>query len=283
MSGPLSIGLAQLAARGVDGALGRRRSLAAAREAFESGADVVVLPELVVPGYDLSRDALEAAAEPVDGPTVRAWTALADEYGGLVCGGFCERDGDAIHNSAVVVGGDVLLHYRKLHLFAEEKLVFGPGDRGLPVADTPFGRIGVCVCYDLRFVETARILALQGADLICVPTAWTAGFDDRAWDADGMAPQAHGAILQANLNQVFIACASQAGRSGAVRFLGSSVLADPLGGRLAGPLSHDHDEVVVIDVDLAAAQRAQVRGPLITPRADRRTDVYGLLVGDERL
>lgn len=280
-SRPARIGLVQTAAAPLDTGGSRARTLAGAQTAFADGADLVVVPELSVPGYVGTRDALWALAEPVDGETVRGWTSLAREHGGLLCGGFCERDGDAMFNSAVLVDGDgVLLHYRKLHLFATEKHAFAPGDLGLPVADTRIGRIGACVCYDLRFLETARILALRGAEIICVPTAWTAGFDTAQWDADGMAPQAHGAVLQANLDQAYIACASQVGAAGGVRFLGSSVLADPYGARIAGPLSSSEAEVVVTHVDVADACRALERGPLISPRADRRTDVYGIAVGD---
>ena len=128
-----------------------------------------------------------------------------------------------------------------------------------------------------------RALALRGADLICVPTAWVTGFDQVRWDERGMLPQGHGAVLQANLSQVYVACASQAGSHSGFEFLGASILADPYGALVLGPLSGHDDEVAVAQVDIGAAKRAQVRGPLIAPRADRRTDVYGLVVDDEVL
>jgi predicted amidohydrolase len=257
----------------------RELSVGAARDAFARGADLVVLPELIVSGYGADAARLGEIAESLDGPSVAAWSKLADEHDGWIAAGLCERDGDRLFNSAVVVGADgVVLHYRKLHLFMDEKSGFEPGDLGLPLADLPFGRIGLCVCYDLRFVETARILALEGAELICVPTAWTAGFDQQRWDERGMAPQAHGAVLQANLNQVFIACASQAGHQGDLELLGSSLLAGPRGELLAGRLSGTERELALTEIDLDEAARAQTRHPLITPRADRRTDVYGLSI-----
>jgi predicted amidohydrolase len=195
-----------------------------------------------------------------------------------------ERAGRSIYNAAVLVGPDgVALHYRKLHLFADEKRVFAPGDRGLPVASTPHGTIGLCVCYDLRFVETLRILALSGADLVCVPTAWVAGFDESRWDRDGYCPQARAALVQANLNQVFIACASQAGAQAEHTFLGSSIVGDPFGRCLAGPLSGDHDDVSVAEIDLGDVAGARDRGNGIRPREDRRTDVYRLEVAGRRL
>jgi predicted amidohydrolase len=280
MARAITIGLAQVTGEPYAADRDRAHSVEAAAALFDRGADLVVLPELIVPGYDVDGDRLRELAEPLEGPTVTAWIDLA-RHGGWVVGGFCERDGDAIYNSAVLVGPKgVGLHYRKLHPFRKEKLAFAPGDLGLPVAELPFGRLGVCVCYDLRFVETVRILALQGAELICVPTAWMAGFDQERWNDRGLAPQAEGAILQANLNQVFIACASQAGVTAAGELIGSSILADPRGKLVVGPLPGDAEELVVAEIDLDEAERAQRRDPLITPREDRRTDVYGIRVGE---
>ncbi len=143
--------------------------------------------------------------------------------------------------------------------------------------------LGLCVCYDLRFVEVARALALRGAELIAVPTAWVAGFDEQRWDREGFCPQARGVAVQANLDQVFMACASQAGRSGGVEFLGSSIVADPYGEPLVGPLPGATEMVALATLDLEDARRAQRRSRDISPRADRRTDVYGLWIEGTRL
>lgn len=273
----VGIGLAQISGEPFAVEANRARSVDAARTAFAQGADLVVLPELIVHGYVADWRRLLPLAEPVDGPSVAAWQAVAREGDGIVVGGFCERDGEALYNTAVAVGPDgPILHYRKAHLFAEEKVHFAPGDLGFPVARTRFGTIGICVCYDLRFVEVVRLLALSGADVICVPTAWLPGFDQVRHDAEGMCPQAHGAVLQANLSQVFVACASQAGVHGGLDFLGSSVLADPYGKRALGPLPGAEEAIAVARVDIGATKRAQARGPLIAPRADRRTDIYGI-------
>ena len=282
------MGLAQIGAPPGDARANRRHSVEAAAALFERGARIVVLPELCVPWYSADRAELQDEAEPLHGPTVEAWRAVAAAHDGVIVGGFCERagtGGDAVlYNSAVAVSGEgVLGHYRKLHLFDSEKLCFAPGDLGLPTFETPFGRLGMCVCYDLRFVEVVRVLALSGADLICVPTAWIGGFDRRALDDGELIPHAQGALLQANLSQVFIACASQAGDLGALHFLGSSILAGPYGQVVAGPLARDGDELQVARLDLADAARAQVRSELIRPRADRRTDVYGVTLGSQQL
>lgn len=281
MANTVRIALAQVTGAPFAVEENRELTVRVAAEAFEREADVVVLPELIVHGYVADWRALAPLAEPVDGPTCRAWHALARESGGYVVGGFCERDGEALYNSAIVVGPDgLVLHYRKVHLFAEENVAFRPGDLGFPVAATRFGAVGLCVCYDLRFIEAVRIMALRGADVVCVPTAWLPGYDEERWDADGMCPQGRGAVLQANLNQVFIACSSQAGLAGDNDFLGASVLADPYGKLALGPLPGDRHELAIAEVDVGAAKRAQVRAPLVAPRADRRTDLYGIWTAD---
>jgi predicted amidohydrolase len=279
-----TVALVQLGGAGATPAENRAFTVDAARGAFAKGASVVVLPELIVPAYDLRPELLSAGAEPIDGETVTAWAAVAREGGGYIAGGFAERDGDALYNSAVLVGPEgVALHYRKLHLFAAEKEVFSPGDRGLQVVETELGRIGLCVCYDLRFVETLRVLALRGAELVCVPTAWLPGFDSERWDADGFCPQARTALMQANLNQLFVACASQPGLPEQPDFLGSSIVADPRGSCVLGPLPGELDKVAMVDVDLGAVAAAADRGDGIRPREDRRTDVYRLAIDGELL
>lgn len=284
MSHQVGIGIAQISGEPYAIEHNRRLCADAISSAFGEGADLVVLPELIVSGYVADARCLFPLAEPVPGPTTEAWTELARESDGYVVGGLCERDGERLFNTAVAVGPEGLIgHYRKVHLFAEEKIAFVPGDLGFPVVRTRWGTVGICVCYDLRFVEVVRLMALQGADLICVPTAWLPGYDQERLDRDGMSPQGRGAETQANLNQVFIVAASQAGTHGQCEFLGSSILVDPWGKRLMGPLSGTHDEVVVANIDISAAKRAQVRGDLVTPRADRRTDVYGIVVGDHVL
>jgi predicted amidohydrolase len=232
-----------------------------------------VLPELAVPGYTTDRAVLERFGEPLDGPATQAWRSVAAVTNGYVVGGICERANGELYNTAVAVSAQgVILHYRKAHLFAEEKGVLAPGNLGFPVAETRLGVLGLCVCYDLRFVEVARLLALQGAELVCVPAAWVGGYDRRPRGGESWPDQVTGLLTQANLNQVFIAAASFAGGGG--RFLGSSVIADPYGRPLAGPLTRDQEEVATARANVHAATAAQHRSPLINPREDRRSDLY---------
>lgn len=273
------IAVAQLELR--PGALedNRSRTAAAIEEAAAAGAELVILPELASSGYRLgSREAVEAAAEDVPGPTTEVWRRAAAGRCAVI-GGVCERAGESIYNGVAIVGADGAIgRYRKLHLFDEEQLLFAPGDAGLPVVDLPFGRVGVVVCYDLRFVETMRILSLRGADIIAVPTAWTGGFDPKP-PADGVIDQVRAAMVQANLNSVYVACASRVGEDDGVHYLGSTCVVDPYGRFVLEPRDAVDEAVVVIDVDIEAARRAKVRGPRIRPVIDRRTDVYDELLG----
>jgi N-carbamoylputrescine amidase len=130
----------------------------------------------------------------------------------------------------------------------------------------------------MRMVNRVRRKPSEVCRVSAVPTAWLPGFDRERWDERGMCPQAYGALFQSNLSQVFIACASQAGAHGGLDFLGSSIVADPYGKLALGPLPGTKDEIAVVEIDMAAAALARVRSPLISPRADRRTDVYGIAV-----
>jgi N-carbamoylputrescine amidase len=278
----LAIGIAQLACAPLDVAANVAVTTAALRSAAAGGARLVILPELASTGYVLDRDALldraESAVAP--GPALSAWSAAARDLCITVVGGFAERIDDRLYNSVVVVGpdGEVAGTYRKLHLFGREREVFTPGDLGLPIFEVSGIRLGVVVCYDLRFPEAVRILALRGVDLVAVPTAWVAGFD-AVTPATPRIGQVDGALVQANLNSVYLACADQVGTAAPYTFLGRSVVADPYGRPVAGPLDPAAEDLVVVEIDTEDVRRARHRGPGISPLDDRRTDVYGELLG----
>src|SRR5262249_20774681 len=121
------ISVAQLAWQ-EPGAGQRERTAAVAAAALRAGSDGVVLPERAVPGYTTGRAVLNRCAEPLDGPATRFWREAAAATDGYVIGGFCERAEGKLYNTAVAVGAQgVILHYRKAHLFAEEKDVLAPG------------------------------------------------------------------------------------------------------------------------------------------------------------
>ena len=278
----LAVAVVQCRCTHLDAVANAAMTVSRVREAADLGAQVVVLPELVASGYDPTAPGLSLLAESVDdpGPCLTAWTAVAQELGVGVVGGFVEREGDRLYNAAAMIGpnGTVLATYRKLHLFGAEHQVFAPGDHGLQIVEMLGARVGIGVCYDLRFPEVLRILAVRGAEVVVVPTAWVSGFDKRPPDT-GSIGQVDGALVQSNLNQVYVACADQVGSVGDVGFLGRSVITDPYGGALVGPLSATDEDLQLAVLDLEEIERARHRGPGIDPMENRRTDVYAELLG----
>lgn len=281
----VSVALEQINVRAGDVAGNRAQVMESARQASRSGADLVVFPELAISGYVVERQAIAETAETLDGPTMQSVSRIARQSGGLICYGFCERHGEDYFNTVVVVDGDgPRLHYRKLHLFDTEKDVYTPGDLGLPIAETHVGRIGVCICYDLRFVEVLRCMSLRGAELVLAPAAWVGGFDSRVPVA-GATRHVDGVIAQANLDQVAVVAVSQvaAVSPGGPATLGGSVAVDAYGDLMAGPLSRTEPDSALVAIDLDAVRAARVRSELIRPRDDRRTDVYGVLYRGDSL
>lgn len=279
----IRIGLAQLALAALDVEQNVQRTVSAVEEAAAAGATLVVLPELASTGYVLDYDGLLPVSESVDepGPALSAWSACAARLGVGVIGGFAERDGDRLYNSAIAFdsSGGVVGHYRKLHLFAGEADVFLPGDLGLPVCYIDGLRVGLLICYDLRFPESTRILAVEKVDLIAVPTAWVGGFDQTGTEDSLAIGQVRTVRVLSNLNGTPVACASQVGQTGPFSFLGSSVVVDPFGNDVSPPMSRLDEEVSVVHLDRNLLARARDRGDGIAPLRQRRTDVYGEQLG----
>jgi N-carbamoylputrescine amidase len=151
------------------------RSVQLIEQAAARGAAIVVLPELANSGYVFaSRAEAFALAEPVPhGPSTQAWAEVARRCNVHVVAGIAEREDERLYNAAAVLGPRGWLGtYRKLHLWGDEHLFFEPGNKGLPVFHTELGRLGVLICYDGWFPETYRLLAMQGVDIVCMPTNW---------------------------------------------------------------------------------------------------------------
>ena len=173
------------------------------QQAVKEGANLIVLPELATTGYCFhSREEAFAHAEPVpDGQTVRGWIAFAKEKQVYLVGCLPEADGHQLFDTAVLVGPDGFVgKYRKTHLWNEEKLFFTPGNLGFPVFDTRIGRIGLLVCWDIWFPETARIVSQLGADIICIPTGWV-WTPPPLYDASGTCMAAYSLLLRTPFNE----------------------------------------------------------------------------------
>jgi 5-aminopentanamidase len=136
-------------------------------------AELMVLPEFFATGYQfISMDEVAHFAEEVPGgETTEALVGLSKKHGIYIVGGLPERDKELFYNSAVITGPEGFVGvYRKTHLFFEEKLWFAPGNTGFNVFHTDIGAIGIMICFDWYFPESARTLALQGAQVIAHPS-----------------------------------------------------------------------------------------------------------------
>lgn len=250
-------------------------------QAVRGGANLIVLPELATTGYCFdSREEAFAHAEPVpDGRTVRGWTDFAREHQVYLVGCLPELDGRQLFDTAVLVGPDGFVgKYRKTHLWNEEKLFFTPGNLGFPVFETRIGRIGLLVCWDIWFPETARIVGQLGADIICIPTGWV-WTPPPLYDASGTCMAAYLTMTAAHANNVFIATADRIGTERGTGFMGNSLIAGTNGwpiGRIAGP---DEDTILYADIDLVQARTAPIWNQLNDLQRDRRTDLYDQLLG----
>lgn len=257
------------------------RTIAMIERAADQGAQIVVLPELANTGYIFrSRSEAFSLAEAVpDGPTSKAWAEVAARRGLIVVAGINEREGDQLFNSALIAGPSGILGvYRKLHLWGDENLWFEPGNLGVPVFATPYGRLGVAICYDGWFPEVFRLAAAQGADIVCVPTNWV----PIPGQMEGRGPMAN--ILHmaaAHSNSIVIACADRIGTERGQPFLGQSMIVGHTGWPIAGPASADTEEILMATLDPGAARRARNWNTFNHPLRDRRTDVYHATLGAE--
>jgi len=276
VSRPVRIAVAQYEPRVGDLEGNRVAAVRWSSEAAAAGADLIVLPELASSGYVFADedDAERAAERAEDGPLATALRAVCAEHGCHIAAGIDERDADCRHNSAVLIGpSGTLATYRKLHLYYDEQSWFEPGAE-LPVVDTPIGRIGLIICFDLWFPEPARALALAGAEIIAVPTNWVASFKPTVWDERGYCQGDYIAMATAAQNGVVVACADRIGVERGVTFLGASIIVGADGWPVAGPASKDAAELLVADVDLDDVERARKRTPRNHLLTDRRPHAY---------
>ena len=213
------------------------------------------------------------------GPTVQGWAEFAKAKSVYIVGCLPELDGAKLYDTAVLVGPEGYIgKYRKTHLWNEEKLFFTPGDLGYPVFETRIGRIGLLVCWDIWFPETARIVAQQGADIICIPTGWV-WTPPPLYDASGTCMAAYLTMTAAHANTVFIATADRIGVERTSGFMGNSLIAGTNGwpiGRIAGP---DEDTILYADIDLVETRTAPIWTALNDLPRDRRIDLYDQMLG----
>lgn len=251
------------------------RILSLSREAAEQGAKLVVFPECATSGYGFGDLASAyAAADVIPGPATKALVRVCADLDAYVVVGMLERfGGENVYNSAVLVGPEGLVGvYRKAHLpFLGVDRLTTPGDTGFCVWDTAIGRVGITICYDLRFPEAMRALALAGADIIALPTNWPDGSQN--------APQ-FVTRTRALENRVFVLACNRCGEERGFWFFGHSQITDPRGNVLAEAGAHEAICYAEIEPEQARQKRIVLRpGEFeLDTVGDRRPDLYGPLI-----
>jgi predicted amidohydrolase len=238
-----------------------------------NGVDLLALPEACLGGYlstlDGSADGPPALA--IDGPEIKRLVSLAGDM--VIAAGYCELDGDVRYNSVVCVHGDgVLGNHRKVHQPLNEDASYGAG-QGFRAFDTPVGRVGMMICYDKAFPESARALALDGAQIgVCV-SAWPGSSTNPAPSlAQDRWKRRFDLFDQARAleNQIVWVSANQTGAFGSLRFVGSAKVVDPGGDVLAGTGVEEGVAIAEVDVTKALADARRSMGHL----RDRRPEAY---------
>lgn len=263
------------------------------REAAANGAQIILLPELWERPYFCQQrryDFYQYALPAEENPAVRMGKRLAKELNIVLPISFFERDVNELYNSIACIDadGEILGVYRKTHIpddhFYQEKFYFKPGNSGFTVFNTKYGRVGIGICWDQWFPETARCLALNGAELLFYPTAIGS---EPILDCDSMphwrrVMQGHSA---ANLMPVVAAnrigletvepCEDNAGQQSSLLFYGSSFMTDGTG-ELVQDASRDQEEILYAEYDLAALAEDRQSWGLFR---DRRPECYGKIAG----
>lgn len=245
------------------------------KETTAAGAQLTVFPECTTTGYCfLSLEEALPFAEAPDGPTFDRVLSMCRELDTHTIFGYLELAGEVIYNALTLVGPHGALgHYRKVHLphLGIDRFT-KPGDRHFAVHETQLGRIGMNICYDSSFPEAARVLTIQGADLICLPTNWppTSGLT-----AD-VIPNA-----RALENHVYFMAINRVGTERDFEFIGKSKICDPRGASLAFA-DHANEEILYADIDPELSRRkhlVSIPGEHEVHRMnDRRPDVYDPIV-----
>ena len=260
----MKLALAQIAC--VSGAVGHNVSamIGRIRSAAEEGFDLVVFPEMADTGYVMA-DIVRTASSWVGGPLSELAGAAADSRIAVVAG-LSERTDEGIYNSTAVLGADgrLVARYRKIHLFTAEPVAEQnhlAAGRDLVVCRLGEFTVGLMTCYDVRFPELARALALRGAELLIVPAAFP------------LARIQHWSTLiaaRAIENQVYVAAVNRVGTDGRLTFGGNSLLLDPGGETLATANATDE---VLIGGSLSRDRLDAVRSGIAVYR-DRRPEIY---------
>jgi predicted amidohydrolase len=235
-------------------------------QAAISGARLIVTPEMGTIGYCwFDRAEVAPFVESIPGPTTARFAALAKKHGCYIVVGMPEVDDDGIYfNSAVLIGPDgVVGRHRKSHPYISEPKWAAPGDLGHQVFDTPIGRMALLICMDIHFIETARLVALGGADIICHISNWLAERTPAPYW-----------ISRAFENSCYVIESNRWGFERTVQFSGGSCVIAPDGSVIT--VIDGGDGVALADLDLNAARSRRLGGEPVF--AQRRPELYAELL-----
>jgi len=277
MEEKVRIALAQVDVALAEKPVNLEKILTRLEEASQNGAKLVVFPECALTGYGF-KSAEEAIplAESIPGPSTQALAEAAKRLKISCVLGLLEREGESLFNTAVLVGPDGLVgRYRKTHLpwLGVDRFV-KKGEGPFQVYETEAGRIGILICYDLRFPEAARILALKGAEVILLPTNWPEGAEANP----GFLSRS-----RACENRVYLIAVNRVGREDGIRFIGHSQAVDPSGSLLTEAGEREGLLYVGIEPGLSRQKRV-VNSPgeyEFDIFQDRRPELYGVLTERE--
>ena len=246
-------------------------------EARAEGVRLLALPEACLGGYlaNLDGGADGPPALALDGPELRRLAALAGEL--VITAGYCELAGGRRYNSAVCVSGDgVLGHHRKVHQPLAENASYGAGT-GFAAFDTPVGRLGMMICYDKAFPESARALALDGAEVVVCMSAWPGSRTNPSADlAEDRWKRRFDLFDRARAleNQIVWLSANQSGSFGDLRFVASAKIVDP-GGEIVAETGVG-EGMAIAEFDVRRALETARRS--MAHLADRRPEAYPVSV-----
>ncbi|MEN9777029.1 MAG: hypothetical protein RIS24_291 [Verrucomicrobiota bacterium] len=281
----VTLGLLQHAC-GPDPEENLRLCLEAGAQAAKDGANILCTQELVRSQYFCQSEEHRYfdLAEPIPGPSTRAFQSLAQEHGVVVIASLFEKRAEGLyHNTAVIIDADgsLLGIYRKMHIPDDplfyEKFYFTPGDTGFKTWDTRFGRIGVLICWDQWYPEAARLTAMSGAEILFYPTA--IGWHPSEKAEYGVHQHSAWETIQrshAVANGCYVAAVNRIGLERPIggdglEFWGQSFVAGT-SGQLLGKASVDRPENLLVSVDLAKVDVTRTHWPFLR---DRRIDAYG--------
>ncbi len=220
--------------------------------------DIIVFPELSVTGYE-GGQRFAQMAQRVPGAVTNILGQHANEFGIYVLIGMAVKENveSVLYNSGVLIAPDgaPAAEYRKLHLQAEERLIFRPGYRMKPV-ETEVGVLGIMLGWDLAFPEVARSLVMDGAEVLLVPAAWEAQHADM-WRTL--------LVARAYENDVFIAAANRMGEEPSYQFAGQSAVLAP-GGEVRAALEEPEEGYIVVRLDLDEVRRRREESQIILAR-----------------